>query len=162
MKIHCYCGKGYELHYKLKKQLLQGFDAFCGGDCLFKLLLDEGFNDTGIERLHLIYPSQMDEPFDYYCNETKRYFRSRSEATFARWCNANGIKWEYEKYTIRWKYNQSYTPDFWLPDYSHFAEVKGLWSGSAKKKLRKAKETGFNIVLIPDHLIRQLTRVWRN
>lgn len=162
MNINCYCGKGYELHYKQKKQLLQGFDAFCGGDCLYKILLDEGFKDTGIERLHWVYPSQMNEPFDYWCRETKQYFRSRSEATFARWCEANQIRWEYEPYMIRFKHNQTYTPDFWLPDFSHFIEVKGAWSGSAKKKMRKAKDMGFRLLLVPDHLIKKLSRVWRN
>jgi hypothetical protein len=160
MNIHCYCGRGYDLHYKLKKQLLSSFDAFCGEECLYELLVEEGFKDRSRMYTHpLIYPSHMDAPFDFWCKETKQFFRSRSEATFARWCDANEIDWRYETYTIRFKSNYTYTPDFWLPEYSHFVEIKGVWSGSAKRKLRSTKEAGFHIVLVADHLIRKLTRL---
>lgn len=158
MNVHCYCGRGYELSHKIKKQLLSGFDAFCGEECLLQLLVDEGFEDSGINKYHKVYPSEMHIPFDYWCKETREYYRSRSEATFARWCEANCIAWEYEPYMIKFDYKSTYTPDFWLPEYSHFVEVKGAWSGSAKKKLRRAKDAGFHIVLVPDHLIRKLTR----
>jgi hypothetical protein len=157
--IHCYCGRGYELPYKLKKELLVGFDAFCGEECLYQLLVDEGVENGIIEKHSLIYPTKMESPTEFWCRETRRYYRSRSEATFARWCEVNGIDWKYEPYTIRFRENQTYTPDFWLPEYSHFVEVKGIWAGSGKKKLRKAKEYGFNIVLVPNHLIYKLTRV---
>jgi hypothetical protein len=103
----------------------------------------------------------MGEPFDYWCRETRRFYRSRSEATFARWCVANQIKWEYEPYTIRFAVRKSYTPDFWLPEYSQFIEVKGVWSGSAKKKMRLAVAKGFRLILVPDYLIHKLKRVWR-
>jgi hypothetical protein len=124
--------------------------------------VDEGFKDAGVERHPLIYPSKMEEPFDYWCKETGQFFRSKSEATFVRWCVANGIDWKYEPYTLQFHDRQSYTPDFWLPEYSHFIEVKGLWGGSAKKKLRKMKELGFPIALVSDHLIHKLTRVRRS
>lgn len=158
MNVHCYCGRGYELPYRLKKELLVGFDAFCGEECLYELLVTEGSPNCEIDSLPEIEPSAMDEPTEFWCRETRQYFRSRLEATFARWCDFNLIQWDYEKYTIRLKENQTYTPDFWLPEYSHFAEVKGVWGGSAKKKLRKAKLLGFSIVLVPTHLIYKLTR----
>jgi hypothetical protein len=100
----------------------------------------------------------MGDPFDFWCRETRRYYRSKSEAVFARWCDANAIDWEYEPYTIRFTDTKTYTPDFWLPEYRYFVEVKGAWSGSAKKKLRWTREAGFFIALVPDHLIRKLTR----
>lgn len=159
MNVHCYCGKGYELHYKLKKQLLSGFDAFCGEECLYQLLTTEGDPFAVIDEHSLIYPSHMDQPTEFWCRETKRYYRSRSEAAFARWCTCNAIDWEYEPYTIRFKERFTYSPDFWLPEYSYFVEVKGLWAGSAKKKLRETVVAGFKIVLVPDHLIYKLTRV---
>jgi hypothetical protein len=158
VNIHCYCGRGYEIHYKHKKQLLVGFDAFCGEECLYQLLVEEGSRNFDIESRQDIEHSRMDEPTEFWCRETGQYFRSRYEATFARWCDANAIDWRYEPYTIRFKENQTYTPDFWLPEYSHFAEVKGLWGGSAKKKLRLAKDAGFRIVLVSSNLIFKLTR----
>ena len=159
MRVHCYCGKGYELYYKLKKELLVGFDAFCGEECLFGLLETEGFSGRGIVTRPEIEPSVMEPPIEFWCRETGHYFRSRLEATFAKWCDFNSIRWDYEKYTIRLANTQSYTPDFWLPEYSHFVEVKGVWSGSAKKKLRRSKHLGFPIVLVPTHLVYKLTRV---
>jgi hypothetical protein len=155
MNVHCYCGRGYEIPRKVKKELLVGFDAFCGEECLYQLLVDEGLRNKQWPEME---SSVMDPPTEFWCKETRRYFRSRLEAAFARWCEANAIKWEYEAYTIRLKDNQTYTPDFWLPDYSHLAEVKGVWGGSAKKKLRLAKALGFLIVLVPTHLVYKLTR----
>jgi len=159
MNVHCYCGRGYEIPRKVKKELLVGFDAFCGEECLYQLLVDEGRTDLRVKDWQGVEPSQMDEPTEFWCKETRRFFRSRIEATFARWCDANVIKWEYEPYTIRFKENQTYTPDFWLPEYSYFIEVKGAWGGSAKKKLRKTRSFGFLIALVPTHLVYRLTRI---
>ena len=161
MNVNCYCGKGYELPQKQKKYLLVGLDAFCSGECLYELLVAEGTLESAIieiENDSLISKSMMEVPSEYWCKETKKHYRSKSEATFARWCNANGIDWEYEPYTIQLNDRQTYTPDFWLPEFYHFAEVKGAWSGSGKKKVRKTKELGFNIVLVSDDLIRKLHR----
>jgi len=159
MNVHCYCGRGYELSYKLKKESLVGFDAFCGEECLYDLLVTEGKPHDVISSHSLVCPSRMDQPTEFWCKETRRHYRSRSEATFARWCMYNSIDCEYEPYTIRFKENFTYTPDFWLPEYSYFVEVKGVWAGSAKKKLRRMLESGFKIVLVPNHLIYKLTRV---
>jgi len=159
MHIHCYCGRGYELHCKHKKQLLVGFDAFCGEECLYELLVSEGYKDQSITSHPEIEPSRMESPTEYWCNESHQFFRSRLEATFARWCDANSIAWEYEPYTIRFNNGRMYTPDFWLPEYSHFVEVKGVWGGSAKRKLRKAQSLGFRILLVSTHLIYKLTRI---
>lgn len=159
MNVHCYCGKGYELPRGLKKESLVGFDSFCGEECLYQLLLDEGLPDLRTKDRREIEPSQMDEPIEFWCKETRQFFRSRLEATFARWCDANAIEWEYEPYTIRLDDTHTYTPDFWLPEYSYFIEVKGVWAGSAKKKLRKAKSLGFLVALVPTHLAYKLTRV---
>lgn len=159
MNVHCYCGEGYELYYKTKKQLLHPFDAFCGEHCLLKYLKENNlFGGGDIEVIPNIYPSDMSPPCEYWCKETKRFYRSRSEATFARWCNFNGIIWEYEPYKIWLDHRMPYTPDFWLPALGHFIEVKGVWSGRSKKKMRIAKGFGVPLVLVPDHLIHKLTR----
>ena len=158
MRKQCFCGNGFEIHHKQRKQLLHGFTLFCGGECLLKYLNRRSLyvSPVDISRDEHIYPSQMGEPFDYYCSRTQRSYRSKSEAIFAIWCDINLIIWEYEPYTIRFTSTRSYTPDFWLPEYSTFVEVKGAWAGSAKKKMRDTAELGFGILLIPDYLIRRL------
>jgi|LakMenEpi03Aug12_release.lakeMendotaPanAssembly.Ray.scaffolds.fasta_scaffold159254_2 hypothetical protein len=51
-------------------------------------------------------------------------FRSRTEARWAVAFDAMGIEWEYEKEGYQLP-SGWYLPDFWLPRYSMFAEVKG-------------------------------------
>lgn len=50
-------------------------------------------------------------------------FRSRLEARWAVFFDALGVKWEYEpegyELSTGW-----YLPDFWLPDFGFFAEIK--------------------------------------
>jgi len=65
------------------------------------------------------------------------YMRSTWEANFARVLNFLGIKWEYESETFTVFVDGkavSYTPDFYLPEYGGWVEVKGRWIGDAKKK----------------------------
>lgn len=69
----------------------------------------------------------------------KIYFYSRWEANFARLQNYLGIKWEYEPKTFDLG-SQNYTPDFYLPKFDTYIEVKNfLWKYSKirDKKFRK-------------------------
>jgi len=52
-------------------------------------------------------------------------FRSRLEARWAVFFDALGIKWEYEKEGFDLGDGLRYLPDFWLPQVSMWAEVKG-------------------------------------
>lgn len=51
-------------------------------------------------------------------------FRSRLEARWAVWFDSLGIQWEYEKegYQLR---SGWYLPDFWLPQFNAWFEIKG-------------------------------------
>jgi len=51
-------------------------------------------------------------------------FRSRLEARWAIYFDAEGIRWEYEKEGYVLNNGKKYLPDFWLPDVKMFAEVK--------------------------------------
>lgn len=51
-------------------------------------------------------------------------FRSRLEARWAVFFDALGVKWEYEPEGYDLGDAGWYLPDFWLPDYSAFIEVK--------------------------------------
>ena len=67
------------------------------------------------------------------------YFYSRWEANIARLFNYLGIKWIYQPRTFDLG-SQNYTPDFYLPDYSTYIEVKNfLWKYSKirDRKFRK-------------------------
>lgn len=54
-------------------------------------------------------------------------FRSRLEARWAVLFDAMGIRWEYEQEGYK-NDDILYLPDFWLPDYNMYAEVKGVYS----------------------------------
>jgi hypothetical protein len=51
-------------------------------------------------------------------------FRSRLEARWAVFFDALGIKWEYEKEGYDLGKAGRYLPDFWLPDYKYWIEIK--------------------------------------
>jgi len=52
-------------------------------------------------------------------------FRSRTEARWAVYFDAVGLRWEYEKEGFKLDDGTWYLPDFWLPDVNMWAEVKG-------------------------------------
>ena len=67
------------------------------------------------------------------------YFYSRWEANFARLLNYLGIEWVYEPKTFDLG-SQNYTPDFYLPKFNTYIEVKNfLWKYSRirDEKFRK-------------------------
>jgi hypothetical protein len=63
-------------------------------------------------------------------------FRSTWEANFAKWCYGSGIKWQYEAKAFDLG-TTTYTPDFYLPAFDCYVEVKGYWRTDAKEKIDK-------------------------
>jgi predicted nuclease of restriction endonuclease-like RecB superfamily len=52
-----------------------------------------------------------------------------------------GVTWQRDpsikiKYQTRGKRNRNYVPDFYLPDYDLYIEVKGYWTDRAKHKMK--------------------------
>lgn len=68
----------------------------------------------------------------YFREDLDCYFRSNWEANFARICNFEGMKWEYEPETFTLKSGKTYTPDFKVED--TYFEIKGRWLGDSKEK----------------------------
>lgn len=62
------------------------------------------------------------EPKETYYNGYR--FRSRLEARWAVFFDTLGIKYEYEPEGIRLSYGKSYLPDFYLPHFHCYFEVK--------------------------------------
>lgn len=52
-------------------------------------------------------------------------FRSRTEARWAVFFDVLGIRWEYEAQGFELSDGSRYLPDFWLPDFGLWCEVKG-------------------------------------
>lgn len=149
----CYCGNGLDIPYNKKKQLLPDLYKFCSVECITQYL--KRVVEVNYDNLLL---NNISEPLDYWDHRFQMFFRSSYEATTAHFLENSNIKWEYEPYTIRLNGTKEYTPDFFLPLMGHFLEVKGLWQGSAKKKIRTAIELGYSVALIPDYLVKKMEK----
>ena len=90
---------------------------------------------------HYMFGKQMHGNYGYYNNT---WMRSSWELNFAKWCDLSGIKWEYELKAFDLG-DTTYTPDFYLPKFDLWIEVKGYWRNDAKKKFRKFKKLYKNI-----------------
>jgi uncharacterized Zn-finger protein len=77
------------------------------------------------------------------------WMRSTWESAFAKWCDKNLIKWQYEPKTFDLG-NITYTPDFYLPEFNLYIEIKGWWRDNAKIKFKlfKQKYCGERIKLL--------------
>jgi hypothetical protein len=154
MILTCYCGNGLDIPYTKKKQVLPDLTKFCGVDCITQYLKTKEVEKVS----NGIKPNNISQALEYWDNRFQMFFRSRTESVVANFSTNSKIVWLYEPYTIVLKNGREYTPDFYLPEFGHFLEVKGLWQGSAKKKIRLAIEQGYSVVLIPDYLARKMEK----
>jgi hypothetical protein len=75
-------------------------------------------------------------------------FRSRTEARWAVFFDAAGFRYEYEKEGFKLSDGTYYLPDFWLPDFGMWFEVKG--GPATDDDLRKAElmlESGHAVIV---------------
>ena len=90
---------------------------------------------------HPLFGKQTHGNYGYYKDI---WMRSSWELNFAKWCDLSGIEWLYESETFDLGYT-TYTPDFYLPEFDLWIEVKGYWRDDAKKKFKKFKRLYKNI-----------------
>jgi DNA-directed RNA polymerase subunit RPC12/RpoP len=72
--------------------------------------------------------------------------RSSWEVLVSRFLTLSNIKWKYEPKRFYFD-NTSYTPDFYIPEFDCFIEIKGWMRDSNKKKLNRFKS------LFPDIIV---------
>jgi hypothetical protein len=72
-------------------------------------------------------------------------FRSRMEARWAVFFDQMEIGWVYEQESVSWEHG-TYTPDFFLPRFNCFAEVKPVWP--TVMELRKMRAAAINGCLL--------------
>lgn len=65
--------------------------------------------------------------------DVKGGFRSSWELSFAKALNSVGVRWEYEPRCFNTPHGK-YTPDFYLPEYDIWVEIKGHWFGKSREK----------------------------
>ncbi|MBU0580767.1 MAG: hypothetical protein KKA19_06290 [Candidatus Margulisbacteria bacterium] len=74
------------------------------------------------------------------------WMRSSYEIAFAKYLDKVGIKWLYEPKAFDLG-NTTYRPDFYIPKFNSFYEIKGYWRDDAKMKFELFKK------LYPTHKI---------
>jgi len=95
------------------------------------------------------------------------HFRSTWEARVAKTLDENNILWEYEQYRVDLNtgvlYNKkqqkkilksrkvwTYLPDFYLPEFNIWLEVKGWWRGPDLEKVKRFKELGYHLTTVEE------------
>lgn len=66
------------------------------------------------------------------------FMRSSYELNFAKWLDLSEIAWQYEPSRFNLG-NTTYTPDFYLPEFDCWIEIKGWWHPKNLRKFRKFK-----------------------
>ena len=56
------------------------------------------------------------------------------------------------KYTTRGRRARNYIPDFYLPDYDVYIEVKGYWTDAARHKMKNVQERNTVKIIILESL----------
>lgn len=72
--------------------------------------------------------------------QDKIWLRSTYELAYAKYLDSQKILWYYEIQTFELSDEMTYTPDFFLPKYEKFIEIKGYMLPKAKIKINKFKE----------------------
>lgn len=75
-------------------------------------------------------------------------FDSTWEANFAKWLDLSGIKWIFEPKGFELIVNKKktkYYPDFYIPEFDCYIEIKGYWREDAKAKFEVFKKYYSNI-----------------
>jgi DNA-directed RNA polymerase subunit RPC12/RpoP len=76
--------------------------------------------------------------------------RSTWETNFAKFLSLSGINWEYEKH--RFNLGEcTYTPDFYLPEFDCYIEIKGWWRDESLKRfnlfIKKYKDIKITVLM---------------
>lgn len=99
-----------------------------------------------------------------------QYFRSSWEANVARILNYKNIEWEYE--SKRFYFNDksegvlSYQPDFYLPQFNKWIEVKGWMDNKSKIRLKRFSieypDENKNLILIDEHFYNNIQKEFKD
>jgi predicted nuclease of restriction endonuclease-like RecB superfamily len=83
--------------------------------------------------------NQNSVPKPHWQEYKNTMMRSSWEVNFAKWCDRYNITWQYEPKTFRFK-QSAYTPDFYLPEFHIFIEIKGYFPSKIRQKLYRFKK----------------------
>lgn len=110
------------------------------------------------KRLYLAGKIRLPGPNAWHKQKYKGIVMCSSwEVAFAKWCDGNKIKWRYEpkRFSIP---SGSYTPDFYLPVYDFWIEIKGAMMSDPMRRFFEFKESypENGIALLDRDLLREV------
>lgn len=149
MLLKCYCGGEVDLTTDKRNQLLADVQVYCLPECFAHYILNQPETSGGLVK-HVLHQQQITG--DLYDKTTNGWYKSWFEVYVARFFRAENIEAKYEERTLPVPRGRVYTPDFWLPKYDLYVEVKGLWLAAGKKKFKAAMKAGYHMALLPWYL----------
>ena len=85
----------------------------------------------------------------HYSKKHKCYFRSGWERRFANLMDKARIKFEFEPRRFYFpKYKESYLPDFWIPKYKVWVEIKGILDRRDIDRMKLFTRAGHKLIMI--------------
>jgi hypothetical protein len=156
------CDGLYDLAMKQHKLLSHKAIQFCSISCVLSFI-----QRKYVIKNYLVSDKKspfVQSPYEIWDEITEDWYRSWYEVYVARFLRLNNIYAEYESRAILYNFSgghcRKYTPDFWLPQYKLYIEVKGLWRMSAKKKFETViNDIGSDrLILLPWHLHNEFKR----
>lgn len=88
-----------------------------------------------VERRYTFNLTGQKDYFHRFVSGRECAFRSKWEIGFAVELESRRIDWAYESHRFQLSDGSVYVPDFWIPEWNAFVEVKGLMRPDAKQKL---------------------------
>lgn len=121
------CNKIVEVKLKEYKLLDTSSDLFCSCACLLKTIKKNRHKGS-------VGFKTEDRQGNIWSKTLRCFFHSRYEESVAKFFIKEGIEYEYENYMFPIN-GTVYIPDFYLPKYKCFIEVKGFYGIGSKNKL---------------------------
>lgn len=148
------CGVQIKVTSKKRDLFVQDSCAFCSEKCLRRHIEAlEPVEKDFLEEIGIRDSLQSWGNRDCYSRFLGVSFRSWFECDVAEFLVRN---WKtqifYEAHILPVSNDHFYIPDFWLPSYGAWLEVKGEWRFGAKTKFSKAQEIlgKDRLILVPD------------
>ena len=101
-------------------------------------------------------------PYSTWTTYNGRVYRSRWEARVAFYLDSNDLAFQYEQYVIPYHdatgKRHHYIPDFWIPDWHVFIEVKGYLPPEQAEKMQcvYAEHPEFTILMFDQNVMAQI------
>lgn len=132
------------------KARVAGADYVCGPDCLRKIR-GEAHHSYGKERgkVKPDWTSDDGRSKAGLRHDIGHYVRSRWEANVGRWLLWQEMEYNHEPEIFDID-GHGYCPDFWVPKLMVWLEVKGLWNGKARKKVKGFALTKKDRIVVVD------------